>query len=70
MILLSEYRENTRSATVYLDGDVFVVSFDDSTQREYPTESRAESAAEDWVLGYVDSGHIHVLPRGANRNAG
>ena len=62
MKLLSEFKDNGRTATVWFDSGCYRVITDLDQQREYTTETQAENAAEDWVLTVVDSGPITARP--------
>ncbi len=63
MKLLSEYREGDRNARVFFDSGVYRVLRNNGTNTTHTTEFQAECAAEDWVLGVVDSGEIHAVAR-------
>lgn len=63
MRLLSEFKDNGRSATVWFDRGCYRVITDQNQEQEYCSEQAAENAAEDWVLTVVDSGPIHARAR-------
>lgn len=57
---MSDYRDNGLTASVWRDTTDWVVRMCNGTEARYPTENKAEIAAEDYVLGHANLRIIEI----------